>query len=229
MIDSGGTSGEGTRLNARTGRSAAAQLIVAAALAGWFLILESVPQSGPQSSGPASDWLALNLVLTAAVFLVFWRVLTGRTTEWTVAGGKLLRRKWLSRPGSEPRVLMPLGPEAEIVHESRTRWRVWPDGSAIDVMWPRQASRFVGAVAGTGARVDDFRGDWGREHPRLNRAALLAYCVGAVAFLATPVVALLLGSGLPVIPFIVAAITAGVGQAIDRGPYKAPKPGARNG
>jgi hypothetical protein len=228
-MDSGGTAGEGIRMNARTVRSAAAQAILAAALAGWFLILESVPQSVPQSSGPAPDWLALNLALTVVAFLVFWRVLTGRTTEWTVAGGKLLRRKWLSLPGREPRVLMPLGPEAEIVHESRTKWRVWPDGSAIDVIWPRQASRFVGAVAGTGARVDDFRGDWGREHPRLNRAALLAYCVGAVAFLATPIVALLLGSGLPVIPFIVAAITAGVGQAIDRGPYKKPKPAAQNG
>jgi hypothetical protein len=41
-------------------------------------------------------------------------------------------------------------------------------------------------------------------------------------------VALLLGSGLPVIPFFAAAIAAGVGQAIDRGPYKAPTPAARN-
>jgi hypothetical protein len=228
MIDSRGTPDETCRLNARTRRTVVAQAILAAALAGWFLILESVPQSGPQSSGRSSDWFALNLALTAAVFVVVWRVLIGRTTEWTVAGGKLLRRKWLSRPGGEPRVLMPLGPEAEIVHESRTRWRVWPDGSAIDVMWPRQASRFVGAVAGAGARVDDFRGDWGREHPRLNRAAILAYCLGAVAFLATPVVALLLGSGLPVIPFFAAAIAAGVGQAIDRGPYKTPKAAAPN-
>jgi hypothetical protein len=228
VIDSGGTSGQGTRLNARTGRSVATQAIVAAALAGWFLTLESVPQSGPQSSGPTSDWLALNLLLTAAVFVVFWRVLTGRTTEWTVAGGKLLRRKWLSLPGSEPRVLMPLGPEAEIVHESRTKWRVWPDGSAIDVMWPGQASRFVRAVAGAGARVDDFRGDWERGHARLDWAARLAYGVGVVAFLATPVVALLLGSGLPGVPFIAAAIAFGVGQAIDRGPYKTPKPAAQN-
>jgi hypothetical protein len=50
-----------------------------------------------------------------------------------------------------------------------------------------------------------------------------------VTFLATPVVALLLGSGLPGVPFIAAAILAGVGQAIDRGPYKTPKPAAQNG
>jgi len=178
-------------MNARTVRSAAAQAILAAALAGWFLILESVPQSGPQSSGPAPDWLALNLALTVVAFLVFWRVLTGRPPsgrrrrQASPAEVALTARKRAA--GSHA-----AGPEAEIVHESRTKWRVWPDGSAIDVIWPRQASRFVGAVAGTGARVDDFRGDWGREHPRLNRAALWPTVVGAVAFLATPIVALLL-------------------------------------
>jgi hypothetical protein len=229
VIDSGGTSGEGIRLNARTGRSVAAQAILAAALASWLLVLWSVPQSKPQPSESAPDWLALNVALTVVAFLVIWRVLIGRTTEWTVAGGQLLRRRWMSRPGTEPRVLQPLGPEAEIVHETRSRWRVWPDGSAIDVMWPGQASRFVGAVAGTGARIDDFRGDWERGHPRLNRAARLAYGVGVAAFLATPVAAVLLGSGLPGVPFIAAAIAFGVGQSIDRGPYKTPKPAAQNG
>jgi hypothetical protein len=228
MIDSRGTPDETCRLNARTRRTVVAQAILAAALAGWFLFLWSIPQSLPQSSGPAPDWLVLNLAMTVVAFLVIWRVLTGRTIEWTAAGGELRRRKWLSRPGSEPRAVMAPGPDAELVHETRYRWRVWPEGSAIDVMWPGQMRSFVGAVAGAGVRIDDFRGDWERGHPGLNAAAILAYGAGVVGLLATPIVGLLLGSGLPLLPIIAAAVAFGVGQAIDRGPYKTPKPAAPN-
>jgi hypothetical protein len=75
-----------------------------------------------------------------------------------------------------------------------------------------------------GVRVDDFRGDWERLHPRLNTLAVVAYCAGLAILLATPAVAIALGSGLPLLPIVAGAAALGLGQAIDRQPWKRPEP-----
>jgi hypothetical protein len=224
--DSRGASDQPLRVNARTWLGVLAEMGLAAALAGWMVVFGSVPHAGWLWSLQGSDRFAWELFTWASSFLVIWRVILGRTIEWTVADGELRRRRWLSRPGSRPSAVIPLGPGSEIVHETRSRWRVWPDGSEI-LVWPGQTSQLTRAMRRAGVRVDDFRGDWEREHRGLNSLARLAYRAGVVAFLAAPAVGIALDTGLPLLMLVAAGVAASVGQSIDRQPWTRPKTSLR--
>jgi len=227
--DSGGASDQPIRVNARTTGSFLVRVGMAAALAGWMLIFWSVPHAGPFWSDQGSGRSALELAVWGAIFfLVTSSVLLKRTTEWTFTADELRRRSWFSRPRSRSVVVMAFGPDAEIVHESRDRWRVWPSGAAIDV-WPGQTALFVRAMKRSNVRVDDFRGEWERRHRGLNVFAMVLYWGAVAALLATPALGIALGSGLPLTPILAAGGAIVLGQAIDRLPYKASVPSAQNG
>jgi hypothetical protein len=228
MIYSGSVSEGPTRVNARTGRSLATHAVLAAALACWVELLWSVPRSGPLSPDQTSGWQFLDLAILPAIFLVVWRLLLGRTIEWTVAGKELRRRSWVSMPGRAPATVMKLGPEADIQHQTRDKWLVWPDGLAIHP-WPGQTSSLIRGMQQAGVRVDDFRGDWERLHPRLNTLAVVTYCAGLAILLATPAAAIALGSGLPGLPILLGAAALGVGKSIDQQPWKTPKSMSQDG
>ena len=222
MIDSGDASVQPIRVNARTRHGVVAQVGLAAAFACWTELYWSVPHFGAFWS-QGSDGLAWELALWPVIFLVIWRVALGRTIEWTVAGDELRRRSWLSRPGSEPAAVMVLGSDVEVVHELRGRWRVWPAGSAIDV-WFGPTSSFIGAMERAGVRVDDFRGDWEREHRRLSRLAVLAYGGAIATLLATPAVGIAVGLGLPLVPLVAAVGLLFLGQRIDKLAWTSSRP-----
>ena len=227
-MDSGITTELPIRVNARTGRGVVAQAVLAALMACWIEVLWSVPHFGLLWSDQGSGWQLWDLAILPFIFLVLWRVVLGRTIEWTVAGRELRRRSWVSRPGRAPVTVMKLGPDTEIQHQTRDKWLVWPDGIAID-LWPRQTSNLVRGMHQAGVRVDDFRGDWERLHPRLNALAVVAYGAGLAMLLATPAVAIPLGSGLPMLPILLGAAALGVGKSIDQQPWKRPKPVSQNG
>jgi hypothetical protein len=227
-MDSVGASDQSIKVNARTLSSFLVRVALAAAMAGWVLILWSVPHAGPFWSDQGSVRSALELAVWGAIFfLVTLSVILKRTTEWTFAADDLRRRSWLSRPRSRSVVIMAFGPDAEIVHEFRDRWRVWPSGAAIDV-WPGQTAHLIRALERSSVRVDDFRGDWECGHKRLNDFALLLYWGAVAALLATPALGIALGSGLPLTPMLAAGGAIFLGQAIDRLPYKVPAPSAQN-
>jgi hypothetical protein len=227
-MDSGSATGQPFRVNARTGQGVVAQAALAAVFACWIELLWSVPHFGLLSSDQGSGWQFLDLAIWPFIFLVLWRVVLGRTIEWTVVGRELRRRSWTSMPGRAPATVMKLGPEADIQHQTRDRWLVWPDGIAID-LWPRQTANLVRGMHQAGVRVDDFRGDWERLHPRLNTLAVVASWVGLAMLLATPAVAIPLGSGLPVTPILAGAAALGLGMWIDRQPWKTPKSMSQDG
>jgi hypothetical protein len=226
--DSRGASDQPIRVNARTWRGVLAQVGLAAALGCWWVVVGSIPHTGWLWSLQGSDRFAWVLFTWASSFVVIWRLALGRTIEWTVAGGELRRRRWLSRPGSRPSAVMPLSSDCEIVHETRNRWRVWPEGSEIR-MWPGQTARLTQAMRRAGVRVEDFRGDWEREHRGLNSVAKLTYGAGVAAFLAAPAVGIALGTGLPLLMLVAAGVAASVGQSIDRQPWTRPKTSLREG
>jgi hypothetical protein len=116
----------------------------------------------------------------------------------------------------------------EVVHEIRGRWRVWPTGCAIDV-WYGQTSRFIGAMERAGVRVDDFRGDWERQHRRQSRLAVLAYCGAVATLLATPALGIAVGSGLPLVPLVAAVGLLFLGQRIDKLAWTSAKPSPQDG
>jgi hypothetical protein len=216
----GGSSGEQTRINARTPRAVLAQLVLVAGLVCWMEATWSIPPFGPVGFASGVVWLALDLTPSAVIFLVMWRFVLGRTIEWTVAGNELRRRSWLSRPGGEPSRAAALGQNSEAQHQTRNLWRVWPAGSEIR-MWPGQTAALVRAMQGAGAHVDDFRGDWERGHQRLNRLAIVAYCFGiALVFIATPAVAVAAGEGVPLLSLAGGVVAIALGEAIDRQPWK---------
>jgi hypothetical protein len=163
--------------------------------------------------------------LLIAISLAFWLPLfgfaLGAMPEWTIVGKELRSRTWRSKPGRAPVKVMDLGPDVEIVHETRYRWRIHPDGIVIRT-WPLPwaATEFVAGLERAGVTVDDFRGDWQRQHRALDAIAMGAF-LGAYALLfATPAIGLLLGIGLPGTPVIVAVVLAAVGEFIDRGPWR---------
>jgi hypothetical protein len=157
------------RLDARTPRGFSAGVALAAAF-GCFFGLGFARVFGRPGWAPALGPLfAIGLALLNVA----------ATTEWTVAGHDLCRRGWLSKPGSEPHVVMTLGPQVEFVHEHSRDWQLRPRGPSI-VLWPWQAASFVSAIESTGVRISDWRGDWARRHPLLDKLGLLAQ-LGLVA------------------------------------------------
>lgn len=217
-----------TAVNERTTRSFIAILAWAAILALWAELLLSVPHYGnlADEGGPPSFVAAL--IVWPFIFIVILLVTLRVTTEWTVLDGELHRRGWLSRPGCQPRLAARLEGSAQIVHESRTRWRLWPEGLAIHC-WPGQTSRLVSAMKRAGVAVDDFRGEWELSHRRLGGLAMLSYGAGLAILGITPILGLVVGSGLPLLPVVGGAALIGLGRAIDSQPWKATRPDARTG
>ena len=174
MIDSRGATDQPVRFNGRTWRGVLAQVGVVAAVA-CLLDLEFALGWG------WSDWA---LVVGPIVFLLLLLFMLAGTTEWTVAGRELRRRRWLSRPGREPSLVMELGPQIEIVHETRLLWRVRPNGLALGG-W--RARRLVGAMERAGVRVNDWRGDWARRHRLIDTLGGLALYGGLAGMIVMPI------------------------------------------
>src|ERR1035437_10218471 len=121
VMDSRSATDRPVRFNERTWRRGLAQVGFIAGVA-CLLDLEFALGLG------WSDWA---LVVGPIVFLVLLLLMLAGTAEWTIAGHELRRRGWLSRPGREPSLVMELGPQVEIVHETRRLWRVRPNGLAL--------------------------------------------------------------------------------------------------
>jgi hypothetical protein len=130
------------------------------------------------------DWVDPVLLIPIPVFIAVGLVSVGTVREWTIAGYELRGRGWLSRPGRNPSPVMELGPHLEIVHETRSGWRIRPYGPTIYVA-RGQASSLIGAMERAGVRVIDWRGDWARRHRLLDRLGLPITLVGSVGLLVT--------------------------------------------
>jgi hypothetical protein len=179
---------------------------------------------------PDSAWdpwaIGFNLVFWLPVF----GIAVGATPEWTIVGTELRRRSWRSLPGRMPAKLMDLSPEIEIVHETRYRWRIHPAGLVVRTWpFPWAATGFIAALERAGVRVDDFRGNWERQHQSLNALAMLAYLGGFVCLLSIPAVAFFIYRGLQLTQIIVAIVPFAVGSLIDRGPWHQQNAAPQNG
>src|ERR1035437_8486275 len=168
-----------------------------------------------------SDWA---LTVGPIVFIVLLFLMLAGTAEWTVAGHELRRRGWLSRPGREPSLVMELGPQVQIVHESRLVWRVRPNGLSLGAWQVRGLS---GAMERAGVRVNDWRGDWARRHRLLDILGGLALYGGLAGIIVMPI----LGSQWSL--FRAAAFTCSgaifLGLAIDYLPWSMRKTPAHDG
>lgn len=132
-------------------------------------------------------WPSFVVAYWPILWLVGWSSNTFSATEWTVAGGELYRRRWLSRPGSAPSAVIALGPQIEIVHETSSRWRIRQSGSVMTVQ-PWRTRGLLDLMQGANVRVDDWRGNWARRHRLIDALEALSY--GGAAVVALPVIAL---------------------------------------
>ena len=167
------------RFNGRTGRGVLAWIGLGVLA---FCALELVGARLLIAQG--FDWVDPVLLIPVPVFIAVGLVIVGTVREWTIAGYELRGRGWLSRPGRNPSPVMELGPHLEIVHETRTGWRIQPYGPAIYVA-RGQAASLIGAMERAGVRVIDWRGDWARRHRLLDRLGVLIGLVGGVGLLVT--------------------------------------------
>jgi uncharacterized RDD family membrane protein YckC len=214
VIDSRADADQPVSVGARTRRGVLARLGLVA-VAACLLDLEFALGLG------SSDWA---LVVGPVVFLVLSLLMLAGTAELTIAGHELRRRGWLSRPGREPSLVMELGPQVQIVHESRLVWRVRPNGRSLGA-W--QARGLSGAMERAGVRVNDWRGDWARRHRLLDILGGLALYGGLAGIIAMPI----LGSQGSL--FRAAAFTCSgailLGLAIDYLPWSMRKTPAHDG
>jgi hypothetical protein len=209
-----GTTDQPARLWTRTGPALLRRAGVAAAMA-VFVDLAVV------DALDALDWvIAIWLICFLSLCLLTFRW----TTEWTITDDELQSRHWLSLPGRKPETVMAIGPQFEVVHESRMVWRIRPHGSALNApSWNTAALK--GPMEHAGVRVTDWRGDWVRRHRLLDRFGVLAYFGGAIGML------LVVAQG-PWWPYriernLVEMVAIGVmllGWAIDYLPWKMRKP-----
>jgi hypothetical protein len=171
--------GQFVRLNERTRQG------VLAWIALWIVatcILELVLARSLIDQG--FDWFDPVLLISVPVFIAVGLVIVGMVREWTITGNELRGRGWLSRPGRNPSLVTKLGPHLEIVHETRTGWRIEPYGPTIYVS-RGQAASLIGAMERAGVRVIDWRGDWARQHRLLDRLGVLMGLGGGVGLLVT--------------------------------------------
>lgn len=171
------------------------------------------------------DWVDPVLLIPIPVFIVIWLVIVGTVAEWTIAGDELHRRSWLSRPGSNPSPVMELGPQLEIVHETRSTWHIRPYGPAMYVA-RGQAASLVGAMERAGVRVVDWRGDWEHRHRLLDRLGPLITLVGGLGLLVTAAQGPLRGIGFAAYGVFCAAMM--LGFAIDFLPWRLGRPSVRS-
>src|ERR1035437_5871743 len=218
MIATTGAADRPVRFNERTGRAVLIRV-------GWYAAVACAGGLAFWLGGWAAGVLAYWLLL----WLVGWLSGTLAATEWTIAGRELRRRRWFSWPSSKPSVVMELGPQVEIVHESWSRGRIRPYGPAI-VIGPWQTSRLVGAMERADVRIDDWRGDWSRRHRLLNAFGVLSYCGGAVAIVVVIALGgLKPGSSVSFFLYFAAIGALCLGLAIDYLPWKMRKPSAQDG
>jgi uncharacterized RDD family membrane protein YckC len=174
VIDSRADADQPVSVGARTRRGVLARL-------GLVAVAACLLDLGLALGLGSSDW---TLVVGLIVFIVLSLLMLAGTAEWTVAGHELRRRGWLSRPGCEPSLVMELGPQVQIVHESRLVWRVRPNGLSLGG-W--QARGLSGAMERAGVRVNDWRGDWARRHRLLDTLGGVALYGGGAGLIVMPI------------------------------------------
>ncbi len=174
-MDSTGAPDQPFRFGARTWRGLLAQAGVIAVGACLLALMSAL----------AFGWSEWVLVLGLIFFWATWLLLLGASTEWTIAEHELRRRRWLSRPGSESSIVMTLGPQVEMVHESRLLWRLMPNGPALGAQ-PWQTQSLVEAMERAGVRINDWRGDWARRNRRLDSLGLLVLWAGLAGCIVMP-------------------------------------------
>jgi uncharacterized RDD family membrane protein YckC len=183
---------------------------------------------GGLAFGIGYGWTNWIIVYWLFLWLVGWLSNTLATTEWTITGHELRRRPWFSWPGSESSAVMELGPQLEIVHETRGGWRIRPYGPAIYVA-RGQAASLTAAMERTGVRVNDWRGDWERRHRLLNAIGVLAVYGGAVAvFVAAAFAPTGPGSGVGFAAVFGSLGVMMLGFASDLLPWRMTKPSAQD-
>ena len=218
MIDSVGATDQPVKLGARRPRAVLAQAGIIAAGA-CLLALEFALAFG------WSDWM---LAVWLIFFLTIWLPVLAGSTEWTIAGHELRRRRWLSRPGSEPSVVMALGPQVEMVHKSRLVWSLVPTGPVL--AWqPWQARRFVEAVQEAGVPVNDWRGEWARRHRRLDMLGLVVFYGGLAGIIVMPAIRAQWPGAFTATAGLACAGAAFLGLAIDYLPWEMRKIPAHDG
>ena len=218
MMASADITEQPARFNERTGRGVLRRVGLYAAVA--FV--------GGLVFGMAFGWSNWMLAYWLLLWLVGWLANTLGTTEWTITGHELRRRRWFSWPGSEPATVMELGPQLEIVHETRGGWRIRPYGPPIYVA-RGQAASLTAAMERAGVRVVDWRGDWERRHRLLNATGVLATYGGAAAvFVAVAFAPIGPGSGVgfPAVFGSLGVMTLGL--ASDLLPWRMTKPWAQH-
>ena len=240
MIDSVGTPDQRFRLGARTWRGVAAQAGVIAVGSCLIVVLSALAFGW-------SDWL---LAVGFIFFLSVWLLILAVSAEWTIADHELRRRRWLSRPGSEPFLVMALGPQVEMVHENRLMWRVVPEGPALGpqvemvdenrVVWrvvpegpalgvqPWQAQGLVEAMEQAGVRIDDWRGDWAQRHRSLDILGLLVLWGGLVGIIVMPALRAEWPGSVTATAGLVCSGAVFLGLAIDWLPWSVRNTWARN-
>jgi hypothetical protein len=178
VIDSAEAADQPFRIGARTWRGVLAQAGVIA-VGDCLVVLIFALAFG------WSEWL---VAVGLTFFLATWLLVLGASAEWTIEDQELRRRRWLSRPGSEPFVVMALGPQVEMIHEGRHRWRLVPNGPVLGAQpaQPWQTRRLVEAMEQAGVRIDDWRGDWARRHRVLDALGLLTFWGGLAGIIVMP-------------------------------------------
>jgi hypothetical protein len=222
VIDSRGGADQPVTFNERTWRALVRRVA-------WYA---AVACAGGIAFAGSIGWSNWGLYYWLFLWFAGWLSNTLAATEWTIAGRELGRRRWFSWPGSKPSKLMELGPDVEAVHETRYRWRVWPN---VIFVAPWQARRLVEALERADVHVNDWRADWAQRHRLLNAFGAIAYYGGAVGMFVS--LALLPlprpGSGpstgaflAPVGAVVLCLAAIVLGWAIDYLPWSMRKPSA---
>jgi hypothetical protein len=167
VIGSRSSADQSAKFNERTVRAVLRRVA-------WFAVVACAGGIAVARDFGWSNWL---LAYWLFLWSVGWLSNTFRATEWTIAGHELGRRSWRSWPGTKPSKAMDLGPDVEAVHETRYRWRVWPNTILVA---PWQARSLVGAMERADVHVSDWRGDWARRHRPLDLVGSFTYYGGAV-------------------------------------------------
>ncbi len=220
MIDSTSTTCRPARFNERTVRAVARRV-------GWYIV---VACAGTIAFARDFGWPNPGLAYWLFLWFVGWLSNTLAITEWTIAGHELSSRRWFSWPSSKASKIMDLGPDVEAVHETRHRWRVWPNSIVVE---PWRAGRLVEAMEQADVRINDWRAGWTRRHQLLNAVGMLAYYGGAVAiFFALallPRPGSVTGAFLAPVAAVVLCLAAfALGLAIEYLPWSMRKPSAQD-
>jgi len=140
VIDSTSTTCRPARFNERTVRAVARRV-------GWYIV---VACAGTIAFARDFGWPNPGLAYWLFLWFVGWLSNTLAITEWTIAGHELSSRRWFSWPSSKASKIMDLGPDVEAVHETRHRWRVWPNSIVVE---PWRAGRLVEAMEQADVRI----------------------------------------------------------------------------